>query len=1780
MSNIDFTDAIDATVNGAVSQGALAPNGSPERAAKALSLEARSGIPAPVIDLNIEKAAAEIEQQERAAVVRGSPAIQNYIASNPMAAKVSSDDFSALDQAWQTVKNLNPVFSLFPNPANVAEGLFVGPQEGDPALQREITPFERDAIKRIREGKPGIVDYLALAQYFPRHTMIRMAESLNQAVTMLMRAQADPENFDQIAEAANAAGWVTLGMIPKSSLPKGTVTYTRGGSRRIYPDAEQIEAPKTPQEAAGQTLITLAQDQAAGLDAAMEAVVATKTRERSPQMLQDFLTQNVGDETIGVSAEALKSIYDAEGVVPAPGDPVFGFDPDIAAKLERALATGSDVEVPLASYLARVDPKVHDQLLPMVRSREGLTIEEAKEVADELKTAVDERRGQFIEEEAPNNDRSGPPVMRLRTPDITDDKWGLFFEDSGDHYTVVGAYLAPEQQGQGLAVKMYEELLSKGKPLYSDSTVSPSAVRIYEALERRGYRVEKTEGVTVSENSNDLLGPPLQPVFIVYPKADTDTGIIPTYVSPDVGPVVKDISDQAPVFARKDNASANSDLPMISQDQKLFSVEIGDKTLAVITNMKDKTDLWVQWIGSFTGEPVNFDIGLRAVRSIAKELAKHYPEATHISGNRVTGARQQTGNLTQEQYEAAETVVRMPLRPSIESGVTETKKSLYLDPLFRDPESAGMSAPEFSLYSKKLEDLQAKARAKDLSALERQTTRELTKEWKATVQEEIALAEAEFDTRKDVIAARFIRTGALEPGTGGGEGVPLDVDAAPGLKGLSARGGVNPDEIAGLLGYATGEELVADLGRLVEEQGRKTEAGYRKAITEALALERARERFGDPAERAQQVIDLIADEDVSRVLYDDLRVMQKQGGGEPLNFDEMKAWSEREFAKVSVKEARKLNNALRAVTKNGRAAELFLLKGKLPEAFKAKNQQLMATLWLQQALKFNKQLPKDLKLIKGYTKKKTSRAVDPNYTVQIQKILEMLGIRTRADRGAIQASQPLAVFVQEQNADAGYDVAVSPLLYQPLMTNLDTMSVQDFRDVMDSIRSLNHVGRDLVKVLRKGQKEDLANVLQQINDNLRQLPIVTLDRGLKRDLRGAVSWIDSVFTKPEWMIDDLDLGDPFGPLNETVFTPFTKAEHLEDSLFLETKKRLGGLRIENDSRLVPNDEFFNPMSGDPERGVPYRPYSINRGDLVMMALNFGNKHNRDLLVNTLVPVEVTPETGAAFYAIAKQQAEEQVLAYLNRHMTEKDWAWVEGLWDYFDWVKPQMDALYRRTAGIAPDTVQPLSFDTPFGEKRGGYTPVISDPARSKVTTVKEIALFEQQYHKATTANGFTKARTPGSMEPLLINDAFKVLQNRIRAMLHDLAFREPLLNAQKIIYNKDFRMMVTKHYGAEYADTFHPWMRYIANHFNEEDRMLGLGARWMRGARKNIIITVLGNNLKTIASPNLGPTLLELGMAPTDVGYMLLNWNKFSEEALALSGELRSRMQNSDRDVSDVLRDNIGMSTPRERLRARGAEFGMALVAKIDRILATITFIRTRERAMAAGASAEEATLLGDKAVRKNFGSASPVNLGHAFRQSESTKLLTMFMGYMNFIYNKTRDVVQVSKSGVKKLRAGDRAGARRDFVKVLADSLAFILVPTLFGALYSPPEEDESWGGYLAKLLTLNLAGTLPFAREVTSSVIQGLPARNFPMVQIATGLYDAGEDAWNAVFDPDEVSDKWVKHAITVPGYLLGLPTGQVANSSQYLWNLSNGDDTADTFGEFVRGIVYGTSEPSKR
>jgi hypothetical protein len=239
-------------------------------------------------------------------------------------------------------------------------------------------------------------------------------------------------------------------------------------------------------------------------------------------------------------------------------------------------------------------------------------------------------------------------------------------------------------------------------------------------------------------------------------------------------------------------------------------------------------------------------------------------------------------------------------------------------------------------------------------------------------------------------------------------------------------------------------------------------------------------------------------------------------------------------------------------------------------------------------------------------------------------------------------------------------------------------------------------------------------------------------------------------------------------------------------------------------------------------------------------------------------------------------------------------------------------------------------------------------------------------------------------------------------------------------------------------------------------------------------------------------------------------------------------------------------------------------------------TWLGAYRKAEAGGMGEVDAVAFADKTVRNAHGAQGAPDLAAIQRGSEAQKLFTMFYGFFNHIYNRQVGGVRAAGSMVQNLRAGDFAGARGDFAKTLSTFTFYLMMPALIEGLVSQggPSDDDDWLSWGARQAAGEVPAGLPIVRDMAKAALDGRAYEMSPVGKAVDEVVKGGRDLASAAGLTDKpVSDRWLQHAIDVPGYVLGLPTGQAAGTAQFLANVASGNEDPQTTADWLRGLIYG-------
>lgn len=261
-------------------------------------------------------------------------------------------------------------------------------------------------------------------------------------------------------------------------------------------------------------------------------------------------------------------------------------------------------------------------------------------------------------------------------------------------------------------------------------------------------------------------------------------------------------------------------------------------------------------------------------------------------------------------------------------------------------------------------------------------------------------------------------------------------------------------------------------------------------------------------------------------------------------------------------------------------------------------------------------------------------------------------------------------------------------------------------------------------------------------------------------------------------------------------------------------------------------------------------------------------------------------------------------------------------------------------------------------------------------------------------------------------------------------------------------------------------------------------------------------------------------------------------------------------------------------RWQSKAQAFAFWHIGMIDRyVVALPTWLGAYEKGIREGMDDPTAAAYADKMVRLSQGSGREKDLSawQSNQVSEGLRTFTMFYTPFNVLLNAQWET--------------GRAVRRGDYRKAASLAFWFLIATPLLEALLAgdvPDDDDEEgWAAWLARNIgTYQLAG-LPIIRDAANYVERKAIGQYATFSPGPIGrIFDASEDAavlaWDSTFGEDEVSDRWLRTAIETPGYFMGLPTGQIGATANFLKDVSNGSADPDGFWQWYQGLTKGRIE----
>jgi hypothetical protein len=1077
--------------------------------------------------------------------------------------------------------------------------------------------------------------------------------------------------------------------------------------------------------------------------------------------------------------------------------------------------------------------------------------------------------------------------------------------------------------------------------------------------------------------------------------------------------------------------------------------------------------------------------------------------------------------------------------------------------VFERANALGMSIDQYKRYEKLIE----KRHLEDIEATTRRATdaikRVQTKQWKDDRNALRQTVADEINLRPDIAADNYFADGMLY-----GEkverikiGTDFLTDAQKAMlpRDYYNKSGVHPDDLAGLFGYPDGTTLVTHLAGLSETRrlSGMRPIDFKRRVIDIETDRQMRMKYGVLEDNIMDAVkEQVASETQLNLLHEETVALALKHGQEPA-FDQqaVKRFVADEFEAsktTSVSSDRYLATAGRA----GKAVENALLKQDYETAFREKQRQYYATLLAKEAVQFEAQTAKFEKLQAKLVKREV-KAVEPEYLDFIHGLLLEGEVPVKRSMDEVLSSkeaygnESLAGFVASKSTE-GWDFAVSEALQNGPAKPLNQMTVGEMREFMDAVTSLNHIGRAVRKIEIAGEKADFAEFKGEVIRNIQELP--------ERSRGSQGRWIyqiDASLTRMEEIAKDLDLRKELGPLHQAVIEPMMRSKAKEFDMMTDLSKHFQETRGDfgKEWRRSLDDTINQDILHDPYTKAPY---DMTRQNLIQVMLNWGNRSN----IGKFVQGAAVARFGRRLTKEEFPHYEAQIKGLIDQHATLQDWQFVQRMWEPFKGWQSQMETVSRNTSGVVPKMVEIGQVETPHGTFEGGYWPVKYDRLGSNIPVIEErktdSGVFGGDYFRAATAKGYLKERT-GYVDFVDISTSLEQAAGTMQQTIHDIAFRDSLIQASRVFYDKDIRAAIRKHYGSEYETQLVPWLRRIAHQFSTDDASVKGYNDFLRRVRINLVGHALPLNLKVILSPDVGVP------NPRAWASYLANRGDNVKLAMEKSDEIRHLVYNMDRDFRESM-DRVTLDPTVGDLQKKAVQWGFAPIAKVSQEFRISTFVDQYRKALGRGKTETEAALIADSFVRERHGAASVVDLPAIMQSNEGLKMLTMFYGYFNTMYNWQRQ-----------LPGNVRRGEAKEFS---VNGLGSVVVGAAFGAtLFNQRKQDDSWFKIIAKAMLLQPLSTIPVVNTAASYAFEGFSPRTpfASLLGAAGSIITDTKKLWKG-----ERLEKPITHVGNVVGLSTGLPLAQVSRTTQFGVDVARGRQRPRNIGDWARGIITGEAK----
>jgi hypothetical protein len=1082
-------------------------------------------------------------------------------------------------------------------------------------------------------------------------------------------------------------------------------------------------------------------------------------------------------------------------------------------------------------------------------------------------------------------------------------------------------------------------------------------------------------------------------------------------------------------------------------------------------------------------------------------------------------------------------------------------------PAFESAEAAGMTEAEYEAYRQAHERAHIQAEQQTTKKLLAELQREKTEEWRENYEKMRAEVEAEINAQPIVQLRHWLQFGTLlnEETPEELEHVKLDKGTlearygrgivkllgGTGRYGMVQTDGADPDALASVFGFASGDTVVRELQA----------SQNRKLAIEEETTRRMKETYGDilnDGTLPELALDAMEGDAKGNFLIRQGRILARRSGGADTPQGLARQAARRTVAAKRVRdlsphryrlaEQRAAREVLEAVdAQDWEAAheagrKQLLNHFLIVEATKAKD---LATKWRKYLRKMETKA----------TRERIGRAGE-DYLDQIDALLARFDLRQISNKAADRRAA-LATWITTKEAEdptAGFIIDEN-LRNEAFTKPWREMTVEELGGLTDAIKNIEHLALLKRKLLLAKDQRDLEARVDQV------LESTEANRRLDRDavpieprtteeenIRKVGQW-HAIHRKFASLLSEMD-GGPGGAWFDLVLRPMDERsdyQTLEREKAWETLEPLFApfLPFAERAKMAATRATFGKVERvkpeiETKRHVPGASSNVEPLTLqgrLMAVLNMGNAGNKQRLLDN--------------YGWSEQDAQAIIDSLSGEEMQ-----FVQSIWDFIETYWQAIAAKERRVTGVAPTKVERTPVQTRHGEFAGGYFPAVYDSLQSERTHGNAVAqasadTMRGARTRATTQRGWTKERVEKVTGQKIRLD-FGVIFEHVDGVILDLAWHEWLIDTNKLMTDARVSDAIITGYGEPVYRAITDTLQDIAAGDVPAQHIWESSLNWLRMGSS---IAGMGYNVMTAMLQPYGLTQSMVRIGPKWVGRGISKFFRGPEEMestvewiYSKSTMMKTRSATMNREIREI-----------QSRVAKGGLFDPVsdsyfyFIVKAQQIVDVPTWLGAYTKEMEVGSGNEgRAVAMADRAVIDSQGGGQIQDLAGVQRGGPFLKLWTNFYSFFNTLFNLTAESYQRTDF------RNPREAGRFAVDMLLLYTAPAVLSELMRDAIMDDWDEDETWAAYVARTQLAYMAGTMMFTREF-GSVIQGFAGYDGPA---GTRFFSAASRLATQAAQ-GEVDVGLLKAANAAGGILLHYPAVAVQRSGDAIIAMEKGE-----------------------